>query len=94
MFERDPPVEAAADVQVGGQVGGDVFVRGCQQEADPAAAGEPADVECHDLRQRAVERRSELVGDDPRVGVACSHADRRVSMSYGARPYMATRLSP
>ena len=65
MRECRRGVEAAADVEVGGEVFGDVFVRGGEEEAGSCFFAESVDVKGDDLGERAVEGGGEFVGDDP-----------------------------
>src|SRR5262249_56051120 len=59
-------VAAPPAMQVGVQVVGQIFVRGCQQGADAGASDEFAQVESEDSCQRAVEQGGEFVGKEER----------------------------
>ena len=61
----DLSIESAVDMQIGIEVGCDVFVRRRQQKARPRAVTLSTDVERHHFRQRAIKGRGELIRHDP-----------------------------
>jgi hypothetical protein len=65
VFNGHASIESRADVQVGCEVDGDVFVRGGEQAADAQSPGESRQVVSEHLGERTIQGGGELVGDEP-----------------------------